>query len=354
MIAPISLSQVPCLGTAKSYYDNDNSTPTFFDTKTKIILKATLFFAVAGLVFLPFLPYTASISLASAGLGISIVCLLKIGEEISALFGDPSKLKQIERLNAAKELAREISISSELQQELQDIIPIIDEGREDARIRSIQYSEIDFLGVGTATFTLISAPNLQFTLGRPGQRNSLICAESKLVRPYENRVYAKMVCDSERYNALFIPSIKPIYLKIGQFQRSLLVEQMVESSALVHGLHEEGVRQMVRFLLKTGGGSTVFMTPFPFTPIASGKLCIRNFAHLSENPHPDPRTRNLQEEELVLGRENSLLAALHNTTEDLTDIALEEFSRLRPDSTLLHPLSLLAHNEVSRRQNLAI
>jgi len=106
----------------------------------------------------------------------------------------------------------------------------------------------------------------------------------------------------------------------------MLVEKVVQSDALPVGSLERAVRQMVQFLLKTGGNGNY--DPLPFIPVEGGKLALQNLYHLTENPHPDASTRESLEVSLIINEKGSLLASLNR--EDLIDIALDELKKLRP------------------------
>lgn len=322
----VSLS-VPCLGgTSKPYYSDysrDREPSDVLDTKTKVALVVSTILAVTGLVLLQFLPPVGGACLVAAWLGFCLCAAsLSLANPIRTPIRTPdSALEKLEKLEAAKHLAAGIEIPPALQQELEQIIPAIDAIEQDHRIASIHYNCDQ-----TATFTLKTAPDLQFRISaaNPGSRSG--CNELLLARRYENTVYAQEICHSENYDSLLVPPIKPIYLNVGGLRRSMLVEKVVQSDALsVGGDLERAVRQMVQFLLKTGG--TCWKETLPFLPIEGSKLALQNLHHLTEDPHPNASTRESLEVRFIIDKENSLLASLNR--EDLIDIALDELKKLR-------------------------
>lgn len=309
---------IPCLGTSKPYYSGRRESSPLLDTKTKVALVVATFLAISGLVLLQFFPPVGGACLAAAGLGFLFVVLFK---SIKSMRTPDSDLEKLERLDAAKQLAAGIEIPSVIQKELEQIIPAIDAIEEDERIASLHYNCDE-----TATFTLKTAPHLQFRVSAAQPRSRLECAEFHLTLRYENMVYAQEICRSENYDSLLVPPIKPIYLKVGGLRRALLVEKVVQRDAVPVGDLERAVRQMVQFLLKIGGADS--HDPLPFVPIEGGRLALQNLYHLTTNPHPNAWTREGIEVRSILGEGNSLLASLNR--EDLIDIALDELKKLRP------------------------
>jgi len=311
---------IPCLGTSKPYYSGDREIPPLLDTKTKVAFVFSAFLLVVGLALLPFLPHVGVTCLAVAGLGVLVISLYNL---VKLTRVPDLTIKKLENLESAKQLAVGIDIPPALNQELVQIIPVIDAMQADDRIASVHY-HCD----NTATFRLKTAPHLQFRISAPC-RMSGSCEEFYLTFRYENKIYAHDICLREQYDALVVPSVKPLYLTVGGLGRLALAEVVVQK--MPGGNLERAVRQMVGFLLKTGGADH-HVDPIPFIPLAGGKLALDNLYHLTENPHPEGRTREYLEVRSILGERNSLLAALDR--EDLIDIALDELKKLRPvDST---------------------
>jgi|GEM_PF-6034825 len=337
-----NLSQIPCLNIYEPNRSGRDQGSPFFDTKTKTVLVASAILGTAGLVLLAFAPPIGAACIATGLLGISLVCLFKIVEGIHGLWtlsSLGSELEKLEKLPAAKQLASDITISPAIERELEEIIPKIDRKESDDRIASIQRTG------NTAVFTLKSSPDLQFKLPCGESGFERFSEECKLARHYENMVYAKMICDSEKYDALVVPSIRPIHLSGSASGRYLLVEQKVERSESSASNLEQATRQMVRFLVKTGGNCDN-VNPIPFTPIQGNKLSMQNIYHLTGDSHPNLSTREYGEVDFVIGRNHSLLASLDR--EDLIDIALDELKKLRPQNLTIaegrrHPERAVQH-----------
>ena len=309
---------VPCLGNAKPYYCADRESPIVFDTKNKVALVASSILAVAGFVLLPFLPPVGGTCLVASGVGFISLVLFNL---VKSIRPPNSVLADLEQLETAKQLATGIEISPALQQELEQIIPAIDAMEDDARIGSIRYNH-DL----TATFTLKTAPDLQFRISAAESRSLLGCCEVALSRRYENTIYAHEICRNENYDSLVISPIKPVYVKADGLRRSMLVEKVIERAAGPAGDLERAVRQMVQFLLKTGGAG--LHDPIPFLPLEGNKLALQNLHHLTGNPHPDASTRDAHEVDAIIHKSNSLLASLNS--EEMIEIALDELKKSRP------------------------
>jgi hypothetical protein len=232
-----------------------------------------------------------------------------------------SDLEKLEQFEAAHQLAVGIEVPLSLQQELEQVIPAIDEIKEDARIASVHYNQDQ-----TATFTLKTTPDLQFRISPPRPNSSLGCDEFRLTQRYENMVYAQKICSDEHYDCLFVPPTKPLYLKVGELRRSMLVEKVIQKDPHPDGnTLNTAVRQMVQFLLKTGGAGV--LDPLPFVP-TGGRLALQNLYHLTEEPSSSLPVRDDLEVDSIIKDRDSLLASLDDAT--LIDVALDELRTRRP------------------------
>jgi hypothetical protein len=176
---------IPCLGTAKAYYNANREITPLVGTKTKVALLFCAFLVVVGLALLPSLPHVGVTCIAVAGLGGLAVSLCN---SVGSSRKPESIIKKLEKLESAGQLAVGIDISAALQQELVQIIPTIDAMETDDRIASVRY-HCD----KTATFRLKSAPQWQFRISAPC-RMSGNCQEFSLAYRYENRIYAHNIC----------------------------------------------------------------------------------------------------------------------------------------------------------------
>lgn len=314
-------SSVPCLGNAHSCYDQVSSSSDVPDTVTKIVLVVSGILAGLGALFLSLLPPIGGACLLAAAAGLLFTLVYNLAKEAPL----KSQIEMIENLEGAEALAEGVELSESALETLKETIPSIDAIELDSRVTSINYNADK-----TATFTLRDAPGLKFRMGGPEPSSRLGCEEFRLARRYENMVYAKEICMSQNFDALVVPPTKAIYVQVEGLRRSLLVEKVIESQNLPPQQLERAVRQMVQFYLLTGGASS--SDAIPFTPTEGsrgvGKLVLRNLHHLTENPHPDPTTREFEEVDAILGRSRSVLAALED--EALVEIAMNELRNLRP------------------------
>src|SRR3989344_4415580 len=253
--------QIPCLLTQSQIKDlkkaEREGALELCDTKTKVIFVVSAVLAAIGVVLLAVLPPVGGAAIAAlftggAGLGLISAAILM------CISNRGSYLDKIEKLEAAQKLAVGLEISEALQKELEAIIRHIDAIKDDARLASVRSNCNE-----TATVILRSAPGLQFRVS-PAAPNSPLGYSLKHF--YENAVYAKAICDQENYYALLVPSIKPIYLKVGGLWRALLVEQVVQKDSSPNQDLKEAVRQMVHFLVKTGGPG-LSSHPVSFVPV---------------------------------------------------------------------------------------
>ena len=323
------LAHIPCLNTDIPYHSEGMELNPYFDLKTKICLIASAFFAVAGLILLALFPPIGGICISVALCGICLISIFKIVELIKLIIkylSDreipiKSKLDEILELPASKELEGDITISPELEELLQNVMPIIDSKQPDSRIDIIEYPD-DKTGV----FVLKAEPSLQFRFA-----SDPLHYQYHLVRLYGNMVYAKYICNEETYDLLLVPLVKPIYLEFGGLKRMLLVEKRVQKVDITDTDLAPAISQMVRFLLKTGGNGLNF-NPLPFIPVTGNKLALQNLLHLSFEPRSGDKRREENEVNFIIADKNSLLASLDK--ESLIDIALEELKKLRPTSAL--------------------
>lgn len=311
---------IPCLGNAEPYYSKTEPAPSQTIKKVTVVFSCFLF--AAGPFLLSAFPPVGIACLAAAGIG--IICGLLYEKFIESKDRTPSKLEPIEQLEPAKQLAGALSLPPALEQELNEVIPTVDDLKPDSRIASIQYN-LD----QTATFSLSSAPHLQFCISAPDPSSRLGCKETVLAHRYENSVYAYEICQREGYTHLSVPSQKPIYLQVGGLRRALLMQETTQKQEAqsVESL-ELALRQMVRFLLQTG--DTGLSDPLPFIPLEGGKLSLQNLYHLTDELQLTEGAREHQQVQRILDSKRSLIASLDR--EDLIDIALDELNQRHSSS----------------------
>ncbi len=317
---------IPCLTSEKRKEEKES---TSLSTVDKVMLIACPVFVILGFILATQFPFfTAAVMLGGisiiaggiSGLYVSISQIIKIIRKDSA--SDEDSIQKLEKLEAGKHLANGIVVSQDVVDSLTNFIPSIDYMNvDDDAIKSVHYNKDN-----TATFTLNGVLGLQFRVCPPSNSGTG-CEEFRLRRRYQNMVYAQEICNRKNYNFLFVPPVKPLYLTINGRERTLLAESVVvKTDSTPAQTFEPAIRQMVQFLVQTGGWG--ISDPIPFTPTEGGKLALQNVRHLLDTAHDDKATRTFLETGAILNEEHSLLASLDQ--EDLIDIALKELENLRP------------------------